>query len=54
MDYVYYGRIRYWDEIPKDVDDGIARKEWNWNPDYDIDLMTEDILNNLMRSMYNT
>lgn len=32
---------------PKVVDDTMARKDWGWKPKYDLDFMTEDMLNNL-------
>jgi nucleoside-diphosphate-sugar epimerase len=32
---------------PQTVDDRLARKDWNWQPEYDLSRMTEDILKNL-------
>jgi len=32
---------------PKSIDDSIARKDWNWKPTYDLQLMTVDMLDNL-------
>ncbi|UII80280.1 NAD-dependent epimerase/dehydratase family protein [Flagellimonas sp. CMM7] len=32
---------------PRKVDDSLARNDWGWNPKYDLDFMTEDILNHL-------
>lgn len=32
---------------PRAVDDSIAREDWGWDPKYDLDYMTEDMLNNL-------
>lgn len=32
---------------PRAVDDTMAREDWGWNPKYDLDFMTEDMLNNL-------
>ncbi len=29
---------------PNSLDDSAARKEWNWNPKYDLDAMTKDML----------
>jgi len=29
---------------PKTIDDSAARKEWGWNPDHDLETMTEDML----------
>jgi len=33
------------DSWPNDVDDTAARLEWGWNPKYDLDAMTDDMLN---------
>lgn len=30
---------------PQSLDDSKAREDWEWNPQYDIDVMTEDMLN---------
>lgn len=35
---------------PRLVDDTMARKDWDWEPKYDLDFMTEDMLDNLARS----
>ena len=35
------------DSWPKSVDDSAARKEWGWEPCYDLPAMTEDMLYNL-------
>jgi nucleoside-diphosphate-sugar epimerase len=32
---------------PNSLDDSAAREEWGWNPKYDLDAMTEDMLKNL-------
>jgi threonine 3-dehydrogenase len=32
---------------PKSIDDGQARKDWGWKPDYDIDLMTKEMLESI-------
>jgi nucleoside-diphosphate-sugar epimerase len=32
------------DTWPNSVDDSVARKEWGWNPDFDLDAMTQDML----------
>jgi nucleoside-diphosphate-sugar epimerase len=29
---------------PRTIDDSAARKEWGWEPDYDLAAMTEDML----------
>ncbi len=35
---------------PLSVDDTIAREDWDWNPKYDLDFMTEDMLDHLARN----
>ncbi len=32
---------------PESIDDTIAHKNWNWKPDYTLDTMTKDMLDNL-------
>ena len=32
------------DSWPNSVDDSAAREEWGWNPSYDLDAMTQDML----------
>lgn len=32
---------------PDSIDDSYARKDWGWKPDFDLDAMTKDILENL-------
>jgi nucleoside-diphosphate-sugar epimerase len=32
------------DSWPESLDDGAARKEWGWQPSYDLAAMTEDML----------
>lgn len=32
---------------PNSLDDSAAREEWGWNPDYDLDSMTKDMLEKL-------
>jgi NAD dependent epimerase/dehydratase family. len=36
---------------PQSIDDSDARNDWHWQHQYDLDMMTEDMLNNL-RSQY--
>jgi nucleoside-diphosphate-sugar epimerase len=36
---------------PKRLDDSAAREEWDWHPDYDLDAMVEDMLENLRRKL---
>lgn len=35
------------DSWPDSIDDTPARKDWNWQPEYNLDTMTKDILKNL-------
>ncbi len=35
------------DSWPDRIDDTVARTDWNWNPNYDLDTMTNHILDNL-------
>jgi nucleoside-diphosphate-sugar epimerase len=32
---------------PNSIDDSVARNDWNWKPDYNLDQMTKEILENL-------
>ncbi|WP_224489557.1 NAD-dependent epimerase/dehydratase family protein [Robertkochia flava] len=33
---------------PDSIDDSVAREDWNWKPEFDLDAMTKDILENLV------
>ncbi len=35
------------DSWPDSIDDSAARNDWGWQPDYDLDKMTQDMLHNL-------
>lgn len=35
------------DSWPDSIDDSEARKDWNWSPEFDLELMTQDILAHL-------
>ncbi|MEM6734551.1 MAG: NAD-dependent epimerase/dehydratase family protein [Bacteroidota bacterium] len=35
---------------PRAVDDTMAKEDWGWNPKYDLDFMTEDMLDHLARN----
>jgi nucleoside-diphosphate-sugar epimerase len=39
------------DSWPDSLDDGAARKEWGWSPDYDLGAMVADMLENLGRKI---
>ena len=32
---------------PRSIDDGVARREWGWRPQYDLQAMVDDMLENL-------
>ena len=35
------------DSWPDSLDDTCARTEWDWKPEYDLDAMSKDMINNL-------
>jgi len=37
------------DSWPRSIDDSAAREEWGWRPDYDLTMMTQDMLDKLSR-----
>ncbi len=39
------------DSWPRSLDDSTAREEWNWKPDYDMEAMVKDIIENLSKMM---
>ena len=39
------------DSWPDAMDDSCARKEWNWQPVYNLESMTEDMLRNLQNKL---
>ena len=39
------------DSWPNSLDDSAARDEWNWQPDYNLDAMVNDMLPNLERKL---
>lgn len=39
------------DSWPNSLDDTAAKEEWNWNPKYDLDAMTKDMLEKLKRKL---
>ncbi|MEJ2248369.1 MAG: NAD-dependent epimerase/dehydratase family protein [Candidatus Lokiarchaeota archaeon] len=36
---------------PSSLDDSLAREEWNWDPEYDLELMTEDMIKSLKKKL---
>ncbi len=52
MDYqVDEGRQMIANSWPDSLDDSAAREEWGWNPKYDLDTMTEDMLKTLRKKL---
>ncbi len=47
MTYAPDFRQKIADSWPNSIDDSIAREDWGWKPDYSIDQMSKDILENL-------
>lgn len=47
MDFAPDFRQKIADSWPKSIDDSEARKDWGWQESYDIDQMSDDILENL-------
>ena len=41
------------DSWPNSLDDSAARSEWDWQPEYDLDSMVADMLDNLRRKLRN-
>jgi nucleoside-diphosphate-sugar epimerase len=39
------------DSWPDNMDDSCARKEWGWNPQYDLEKMTDDMILNLKKKL---
>ncbi|MDR0712241.1 MAG: L-threonine 3-dehydrogenase, partial [Prevotellaceae bacterium] len=39
------------DSWPNSLDDSCARKEWGWKPQYDLERMTEDMIEKLKAKM---
>lgn len=37
------------DSWPQSIDDSVARKDWGWKEEYDLDRMTRDMLDNLVK-----
>lgn len=35
------------DSWPQSIDDSVAKKDWGWHPEYDLEKLTTDMLNNL-------
>jgi nucleoside-diphosphate-sugar epimerase len=48
-DYKPDSRQKIADSWPMSIDDGVARKEWGWKPEYDLSAMTKDMINRLSK-----
>ena len=51
IDYAPDFRQKIADTWPKSLDDHLARRDWNWEPDYDIDTMTKEMLTKLSEKL---
>ena len=40
------------DSWPQSIDDAVAAKDWGWKPEYDLDKMTNDMLENLIKAQH--
>jgi nucleoside-diphosphate-sugar epimerase len=50
MQYAPDYRLAIAESWPKSIDDSVARKDWGWKPEYDLEKMTTDMLANLGKS----
>ena len=39
------------DSVYDNMDDSCARNEWGWNPQYDLERMTDDMILNLKKKL---
>ena len=52
MEYVHDPlRQKIADSWPDSLDDSCARNEWDWKPEYDLDSMTKDMIDNLEKKL---
>ena len=35
---------------PRSIDDGVAQRDWGWRPQYDLQAMVDDMLENLRKA----
>ncbi|MFN3301278.1 MAG: NAD-dependent epimerase/dehydratase family protein [Sediminibacterium sp.] len=49
MTYKPDSRQQIADSWPQSIDDSVANKDWGWKPQYDLSLMTKDMLENLRK-----
>ena len=47
MDYKPDTRQQIADSWPQSIDDSVARKDWGWQPEFDLERMTADMLENI-------
>jgi nucleoside-diphosphate-sugar epimerase len=51
VDYLPDSRQAIADSWPKSIDDSCARNEWNWAPAYDLDKMSDAMINGLKKKL---
>jgi nucleoside-diphosphate-sugar epimerase len=51
IDYAPDFRQQIADGWPQSINDGAARTDWGWKPEYDLEKMTEDMLTNLKQKL---
>jgi nucleoside-diphosphate-sugar epimerase len=49
IDYKHDSRQKIADSWPRSIDDNLARNDWGWKPEYDLESMTKDMIDNLQQ-----
>ncbi|OXA82618.1 NAD-dependent epimerase, partial [Flavobacterium columnare NBRC 100251 = ATCC 23463] len=52
IDYVPDFRQQIADSWPASIDDSCARKDWNWQNDFDLESMTKEMFKQLKENVY--